>query len=50
MSLTIIAIANAIVWSGVILFLLLRMMGERDQISEQIDRLEKQIDEPRKQP
>jgi hypothetical protein len=45
-SLTVIAVATAVVWCGVITFLLLRMMGQRDEMNQQIDRLEKQIDDP----
>jgi hypothetical protein len=45
-SLTVIAIANAVIWCGVIIFLLLRMMTNTDEMRQQIDRLEKQIEEP----
>jgi hypothetical protein len=47
-SVTVIGIANAIVWSGVIIFLLLRMMMQRDELDERIDRLESKIDDPGK--
>lgn len=47
MSLTVIAIVNAIVWSGIIIFLLFRMMSQRHDIESQLDRLERQIgDQP----
>lgn len=48
MNIIVIAIANAVIWSGVIIFLLLRMMGEQGQIEGQIDRLEEQIGEAEK--
>ena len=45
MDLTIIAVVNAIVWTGIISFLLLRMMGNHQQIEGQIERLEREITE-----
>jgi hypothetical protein len=45
MSLTVIAAVNAIVWSGIIIFLLFRMMGQRKEIESQLDRLESKIDD-----
>lgn len=41
--LVIIAVVNAIVWVGVISVVLLRMMGQHQQIEGQLDRLERQI-------
>jgi CcmD family protein len=41
MSLTVLAIANAVLWVGLFLFLLFRLMSQRSQIEAQIDRLER---------
>jgi hypothetical protein len=41
MSLTAIAIANALLWTGLFVFWLLRLMSQRSQIEAQIDRLER---------
>ena len=38
-----IGIANAIIWCGVIVFLLLRMMRQQGQLEQQIDRLEEKV-------
>jgi hypothetical protein len=38
-----IAIGNAVLWSGVILFLLFRAMRNQRDLEERIDRLEHQI-------
>jgi len=43
MSLTVLAIANAVLWTGLFLFLLFRLMSQRSQIESQIDRLERTI-------
>lgn len=42
MSLTVIAIANAILWSGVILGLLLYLMRQSQDIEQHLQRLESQ--------
>ncbi len=44
MSLPVIAIANAILWTGLFVFWLLRLMSQRSQIEAQIDRLEHSMD------
>ena len=49
MNIIVIAIANAIIWSGVIIFLLLRMLRQQSEIDSQIDRLEEQIAEGKKE-
>lgn|GEM_PF-2512992 len=43
MNIIVIAIATAVIWSGVIIYLLLRMMSEQGQIEGQIDKLEGEI-------
>lgn len=40
-----IAIGNAILWSGVILFLLLRLMRDARDVEEHLARLEAEADE-----
>jgi hypothetical protein len=43
---TVIAIANAVLWSGVILFLLLRLIRGAQEIEEALARLESGGDDP----
>ena len=45
MDLTTVAIANAIVWSGIILFLLLYQIKHSREVEDQVARLESQLSE-----
>ena len=44
MSLPVLAVANAILWTGLFVFWLLRLMTQRSKIEAQIDRLEQSMD------
>ncbi len=41
-ALTLIAIANAVLWSGIIVFLLFRLMGQSRAVEARLSRLEKE--------